>query len=65
MRIQGAIHFIRACAADRLKRHESITWEELEEGLLMLHRLHSKGLITDHEYNAKKKELLDAVGPGK
>ncbi len=42
-----------------------ITWEELEEGLGALHRLHTKGLITDEEYDAKKTEMLDAVGPGR
>lgn len=41
------------------------TWEELEEGLSVLQRLHSKGLITDQEYSAKKKEMLDAVKLGK
>ncbi len=46
-------------------RRDSWTWEELEEGLRKLQRLHSEGLITDQEYDAKKKEMLDAVGPGK
>ena len=41
-----------------------ITWDDLEEGLGALHRLHGKGLITDEEYNIKKKEMLHAVGPG-
>lgn len=49
----------------RQERRGPWTWEELEEGLRVLHRLHSKGLITTQEYNAKKKEMLDAMGPGK
>ncbi len=40
-----------------------MSWPELEEGLETLKRLWQKGLITEQEYNQKKKELLDAVGP--
>ena len=42
-----------------------VGWDELEEGLGVLHRLHAKGLITDGEYDGKKQEMLDAVGPGR
>jgi hypothetical protein len=52
-------------AGDRLGQAGQITWEELEEGLSVLHRLHSKGLITSQEYSAKKTEMLDAMGPGR
>ena len=39
-----------------------ISWKELEEGLTTLHRLRERGLITDADYEAKKKEMLDALG---
>lgn len=37
-------------------------WQDLEEGLETLQRLNQKGLITDQEYEAKRTNLLDAVG---
>lgn len=40
-----------------------ITWKELEEGLETLNRLLKKGLITDDDYQAKKQQMLNAVGP--
>ncbi len=40
-----------------------ITWAELEEGLETLNRLRERGLISDREYETKKKEMLDALGP--
>lgn len=52
-------------ARDSLRGDGRITWKELEEGLTTLKQLHTKGLITDLEYEAKKKEMLDAVGPGR
>ena len=39
-----------------------ITWKELEEGLSTLNRLRERGLINDQDYEAKKKEMLDALG---
>ena len=38
-------------------------WTDLEEGLETLERLKKKGLITDAEYQAKRKALLDSVEP--
>ncbi|MDH3281888.1 MAG: SHOCT domain-containing protein [Gammaproteobacteria bacterium] len=40
-----------------------ITWGELEQGLESLNRLRQQGLITDQDYETKKKEMLDALGP--
>ncbi len=40
-----------------------ISWAELEEGLTTLDRLRQRGLITEQEYNTKKQEMLDALGP--
>lgn len=38
-------------------------WRDLEEGLETLERLHSKNLISEQEFQSKRKVLLDSIKP--
>lgn len=58
----AAVPALPAAVPAPVPARRGITWKELEEGLTTLNRLREQGLITDEDYDAKKKQMLDALG---